>query len=98
MQLLPHLQLQGRLGAGYRRRAFLLSAPARVPDQKQSHVEVIQAGTIRTEYDSYSAPNQQKQTTYTVTIALDDLTYTAQSKLMQKTRPSSIATDCTTAA
>jgi hypothetical protein len=58
----------------------------------QAHVEVIQAGTIehgretvkngRREYDSYSAPNLQKQTNYTVTIALDDLTYTAQSELI----------------
>ena len=59
----------------------------------QAHVEVIQAGTIehgretvkkngRREYDSYSVPNRQKQTTYTVTIVLDDLTYTAQSELI----------------
>ena len=59
----------------------------------QAHVEVIQAGTIehgretvkkngRREYDSYSAPNLQKQTTYTVTIVLDDLTYIAQSELI----------------
>ena len=59
----------------------------------QAHVEVIQAGTIehgretvkkngRREYDSYSAPNVQKQTIYTVTIVMDDLTYTAQSGLM----------------
>ena len=59
----------------------------------QAHVEVIQAGTIehgretvkkngRREYDSYSAPNLQKQTTYTVTIGLDDLTYIAQSELI----------------
>src|SRR5437764_15436930 len=51
----------------------------------QAHVEVIQAATIqqgretvkkngRREYDSYSAPNLQKQTTYTVTIVVDDLT------------------------
>ena len=57
----------------------------------QAHVEVIQAGAIergretvkkngRREYVSYSAPNLQKQTTYTVTIVLDDLTYTAQSE------------------
>ena len=57
----------------------------------QAHVEVIQAGTIehgretvkkngRKEYDSYSTSNLQKQTTYTVTIVLDDLTYTAQSE------------------
>ena len=59
----------------------------------QANVEVIQAGTIehgretvkkngRREYDSYSAPNLQKQTTYTVTIVLDDLTYSAQSELI----------------
>ena len=59
----------------------------------QARVEVIQAGTIehgretvkkngRREYDSYSAPNLQKQTTYAVTIVLDDLTYTAQSELI----------------
>jgi hypothetical protein len=59
----------------------------------QAQVEVIQAGTIehgrktvkkngKTQYDSYSTPNLQKQTTYTVTIALDDLTYTAQSELI----------------
>jgi hypothetical protein len=59
----------------------------------QAQVEVIQAGMIehgrktvkqngRTEYDSYSTPNLQKQTTYTVTIVLDDLTYTAQSELI----------------
>jgi hypothetical protein len=59
----------------------------------QARVEVIQAGTIeygrktvkkngRREYDSYSAPNLQKQTTYTVTIVLDDLTYTAQAELL----------------
>ena len=59
----------------------------------QAHVEVIQAGTIehgreivknngRREYNSYSAPNLQKQTSYTVTIVLDDLTYTAQSELI----------------
>ncbi|MCU1233693.1 MAG: hypothetical protein JWP63_1660 [Candidatus Solibacter sp.] len=57
----------------------------------QTHVEVIQAGTIehgretikkngRKEYDSYSTSNLQKQTIYTVTIVLDDLTYTAQSE------------------
>jgi hypothetical protein len=57
----------------------------------QANVEVIQAGTIehgretvkkngRREYDSYSAPNTQKQTIYTVTIVMDDLTYTAQSE------------------
>ena len=34
------------------------------------------------EYESYSAPNLQKQTTYTVTIVLDDLTYIAQSELI----------------
>ena len=59
----------------------------------QARVEVIQAGVIehsretikkngRREYDSYSAPNMQKQTTYTVTIVVDDLTYTAQSELI----------------
>ena len=59
----------------------------------QGHVEVTQAGAIEhgretvkkngeREYDSYSAPNLQKQTTYTVTIVLDDLTYTAQSELI----------------
>jgi hypothetical protein len=165
MQLLSHLQLQDQLGASYRRRAFLLSTPGRVPEPKQcaaflltrgeesimynhstvpvaqedlkakrrtkrmtrmaasiyfatmllpvvaiaapkdglcgigtlidvqAHVEVIQAGTIehgretvkkngRKEYDSYSTSNLQKQTTYTVTIVLDDLTYTAQSELI----------------
>ena len=57
----------------------------------QAHAEVIQAGTIehgretvkkngRKEYDSYSTSNLQKQTTYTVTMVLDDLTYTAQSE------------------
>jgi hypothetical protein len=57
----------------------------------QAHVEVIQTGTIehgreivkkngRKEYDSYSTSSLQKQTTYTVTIVLDDLTYTAQSQ------------------
>ena len=57
----------------------------------QAHVEVIQAGTIGhsretvkknggKEYDSYSTSNLQKQTSYTVTIVLDDLTYTAQSE------------------
>ena len=57
----------------------------------QAHVEVIQVGTFeqsretvkkngRRGYDSYSTPNLQKQTTYTVTIVLDDLTYTAQSE------------------
>ena len=59
----------------------------------QAHVEVIQAGTIehgqetvkkngKKEYNSYSTSNLQKQTTYTVTIALDDLNYTAQSELI----------------
>src|SRR3982750_1871837 len=59
----------------------------------QAHVEVIQAGAIehgretvkkngRREYDSYSATNLQKQTTYTVTIVLDDLNYIAQSELI----------------
>ena len=59
----------------------------------QTNVEVIQGGTIehgretvkkngRREYDSYSAPNMQKQTTYTVMIVVDDLTYTAQSELI----------------
>ncbi len=57
----------------------------------QSHVEVIQDGTIehsretvrkngRREYDSYSLPNVRKLTTYTVTIMLGELTYTAQSE------------------
>lgn len=57
----------------------------------QAHVEVIDAGTIEhgretvkknggREYDSYSTSNLQKRTTYTVTVALDDLTYTAQSE------------------
>ena len=57
----------------------------------QAHVDVIQTGTIehgretvkkngKKEYNSYSTSNLQKQTTYTVTIALDDLNYTAQSE------------------
>jgi hypothetical protein len=59
----------------------------------QAHVEVIQAAAIEhgretvkkdggREYYSYSAPNLQKQTTYTVTVVLDDLTYTAQSEMI----------------
>jgi hypothetical protein len=57
----------------------------------QAHVEVIPAGTIehsretvkqngRREFDTFSTSNLQKQTTYTVTIVLDDLTYAAQSE------------------
>jgi hypothetical protein len=57
----------------------------------QVHVEVIEAGTMehgqesvkkngKKEYSSYSTSNLQKQTTYTVTVGLDDLIYTAESK------------------
>src|SRR4051794_26088575 len=59
----------------------------------QAHVEVVQAGTFehgretvkkngRKEYDGYSTSSLQKQTNYTVTIALDDLTYIGQSELI----------------
>jgi len=56
----------------------------------QMNTGIIQAGTSehgqqrikkngRKEYDSYSTNYQRKQITYTVTVRLDDLVYTAES-------------------
>jgi hypothetical protein len=50
-----------------------------VPTNSVQHAEKNNKQNGKTEYNSYSTPGMEERTTYTVTVALDDMTYTGQS-------------------
>lgn len=50
-----------------------------VPTNSVQRVEKKDKKNGKTEYNSYSTPGMEERTTYTVTVAFDDMTYTGQS-------------------
>jgi hypothetical protein len=56
MQLLSHLQLPDRLGASYRRRAFLLATPGRAPEPKQCAAFLLTRGAESIMYNHSTVP------------------------------------------
>lgn len=50
-----------------------------VPTNSTQHVEEKDKKNGKKEYNSYSTPDTEERTTYTVTVAFDDMTYTGQS-------------------
>jgi hypothetical protein len=53
-----------------------------VPSATTQHVEEKDKKNGKKEYNSYSTPGVEERTTYTVSVALDDMIYTGQSNYM----------------